>query len=88
MSYVNEFKCKERNFKTKDKGFLYSVFNACMCRRLIVSELLRPYVRINRLPNNALIQILLYGGKDFSIDVNKNILKLTLNFIHKTGQFN
>ena len=53
-----------------------------------VSELLRPYVRINSLPNNALIQILLYGDKDFSIDVNKNVLKLTLNFIHKTGRFN
>ena len=53
-----------------------------------VSELLRPYVRINSLPNNALIQILLYGDKDFSIDVNKNVLKLTLNFIDKTGRFN
>ena len=53
-----------------------------------VSELLRPYVRINSLPNNALIQILLYGDKDFSISVNKNVLKLTLNFIHKTGRFN
>ena len=53
-----------------------------------VSELLRPYVRISSLPNNAVVQILLYGDKDFSIDVNKNILKLTLNFIHKTGRFN
>ena len=53
-----------------------------------VSELLRPYVRMNSLPNNVLVQILLYGDKDFSIDVNKNVLKLTLNFIHKTARFN
>ena len=53
-----------------------------------VSELLRPYVRMNSLPNNVLVQILLYGDKDFSIDVDKNVLKLTLNFIHKTGRFN
>ena len=38
--------------------------------------------------NNVLVQILLYGDKDFSINVNKNVLKLTLNFIHKTGRFN
>ena len=53
-----------------------------------VSELLRPYVRINSLPNNALVQILLYGGKDLPTDINKNVLKSTLNFIHQTGRFN
>ena len=53
-----------------------------------VSELLRPYVRMNSPPNNKLGQILLYGDKDFPIDVNKNVLKLTLNLIHKTGRFN
>ena len=41
-----------------------------------VSELLRPFV---------LVQYLLYGNKELSDDVNKNMLKLTLNFIHKTG---
>ena len=53
-----------------------------------VSELLRPYVRINSLPNNALVQILLYGDKDLPTDINKNVLKSTLNFIHQTGRFN
>ena len=37
---------------------------------------------------HLLIQILLFGDKDFFIDVNENVLKLTLNFIQKTGQFN
>ena len=36
-----------------------------------VSELLRPDVRMNSIPNNVLVQILLYCDKDFSIDVNK-----------------
>ena len=53
-----------------------------------VSELLRPYVRINSLPNNALVQILLYGDKDLPTDINKNVLKSTLKFIHQTGRFN
>ena len=51
-----------------------------------VSELLRPFVQINTLPNNVLVQYLLYGNKELSDDVNKNLLKLTLNFIHKTGR--
>ena len=52
-----------------------------------VSELLRPYVRINSLPNNTLVQVLLYGDKDLPTDINKNVLKSTLNFIHQTGRF-
>ena len=36
-----------------------------------VSKLLRPYVQINSLPNNVLIQILLYGDNDLSMDVNR-----------------
>ena len=51
-----------------------------------VSELLRPFVQINTLPNNVLVQYLLYGNKELPDDVNKNLLKLTLNFIHKTGR--
>ena len=50
------------------------------------SELLRPFVRINTLPNNVLVQYLLYGNKELPDDVNKNLLELTLNFIHKTGR--
>ena len=49
-----------------------------------VSELLRPFVHINTLPDNVLVQCLLYGNKELPDDVNKNLLELTLNFIHKT----
>ena len=51
-----------------------------------VSELLRPFVQINTLPNNVLVQYLLYGNKELPDDVNKLLLELTLNFIHKTGR--
>ena len=50
-----------------------------------VSELLRPFVQINTLPNNVLVQYLLYGTK-VPDDVNRNLLELTLIFIHKTGR--
>ena len=52
-----------------------------------VSELLRPFAQINSLSDNVLTQILLYGNRDLSNEVNKSILELTLNFIHKTGRF-
>ena len=42
------------------------------------SELLRPFVQINTLPNNVLVQYLLYGNKELPDDVNKNLLELTL----------
>ena len=51
-----------------------------------VSELLRRFVQINTLPNNVLVQYLLYGNKELPDDVNKKLLELTLNFIHKTGR--
>ena len=49
-----------------------------------VSELLRTFVQIDTLPNNVLVQYLLYGNKELSNDINRNILERTLNFIHKT----
>ena len=52
-----------------------------------VSILLRPFAQINSFSNNALIQLLLYGDKDLSDDINRNILQLTKNFIYKTGRF-
>ena len=52
-----------------------------------VSQLVRPFVQINSLSNVVLIKLLLYGDKDLSDNMNKNILELTLNFIHKTGRF-
>ena len=39
------------------------------------------------LSNDALLQISLYGDKNFQDDLNKNVLLLTLRFIHRTGQF-
>ena len=34
-----------------------------------------------------LTQFLLYGDQDLSYDLNKNILKLSLRFIHETDRF-
>ena len=50
-----------------------------------VSELLRPFVQIETLPNNVLVQYLLYGNEELPNDVNRTILEHTLNFIHTTG---
>ena len=51
------------------------------------SELLRPVAQINSLLRNVLLQLLLFGDKDFPDDVNKIILQLTIDFIHNTGRF-
>ena len=52
-----------------------------------VSVLLQKFVEINSLPNAVLVQILLYGDKNLSNEINKSILELTLVFIHNTGRF-
>ena len=52
-----------------------------------ISQLLQPFVQINNLSNTVLIKLLLYGDKDLSDSINKSILQLTINFIHKTGRF-
>ena len=52
-----------------------------------VSVALRPFVEIDSLSNNVLVQLLLCGDKNLSSDVNRSILELTLDFIHKTGRF-
>ena len=52
-----------------------------------VIELLRPFVKVTNLSNNALTQLLLYGDKNLSDDLNSNILELTLSFIRLTGRF-
>ena len=51
-----------------------------------VFSLLRPYGYINS-SNNFLTKLLLYGDKGLSNDVNRDILQLTLQYIHKTGRF-
>ena len=50
-----------------------------------ILALLRPYGYVNN-SNEALVQVLLYGDKNFPNDLNKSILLLTLNFIHQTGR--
>ena len=51
-----------------------------------VFALVRPFGYTN-LQNNVLIQILLYGDQNLPNELNKNILLLTLQFIHKSGRF-
>ena len=48
--------------------------------------LLRPYGYIDP-SNKFLTELLLYGDKGLSNDVNRDILQLTLQYIHKTGRF-
>ena len=44
-------------------------------------------MQIANLSNDALTQLLLYGDKDLSYEVNRDILRLTLRFIRETGWF-
>ena len=50
-----------------------------------VSVALLPFVEINSLSNNVLVQRLLYDDENLSNDVNRRILELALDFIHKKG---
>ena len=52
-----------------------------------IVELLRPFIQITDLSNDSLTHLLLYGDQDLSNDLNRNILELTLRFIHETGRF-
>ena len=56
-------------------------------QRLNLLAGIRPFVQIKGLSNNILVEILLYGDKDFSDDVNKTILEFTIKFINETGRF-
>ena len=51
-----------------------------------VIALLRPFGYTN-LQNRFLMQILLYGNKRFPYEINRDILLLTLKFIHRSGCF-
>ena len=51
-----------------------------------IFALLRPLGYVD-LAHDFLLKLLLYGDKDFPDSVNRHILELTLNFIHKTGRF-
>ena len=63
-------------FETERRNLLAGVF-----------ELLQPYGYTN-LSNEVLTQLLLYGDKDLPNSLNRNILDLTLQYIHTTGRFN
>ena len=52
-----------------------------------IEGLLRPFVQIANLSNDALTELLLYGDKDLSHEVKGDILRLTLRFIRETGRF-
>ena len=50
-----------------------------------IYTLVRPYGYAN-LANDVLLQILLYGDKNFPNNLNSSILELTIRFIHSTGR--
>ena len=52
-----------------------------------IAKLLRPFVQVTNLSNYALTQLLLYGDQDLFYDLNKNIVELSLWFIHETCRF-
>ena len=48
--------------------------------------LIRPFSFAN-LPNESLTKLLLYVDIDLPLHINREILQLTLQFIHDTGRF-
>ena len=52
-----------------------------------IVELLQSFVQITDLSNDALMQCLLRGDQGFSHNLDRNILELTLRFIHETDRF-
>ena len=51
-----------------------------------VFSLLQPYGYIDP-SNKFLTELLLYGDKGLSNGINRDMLQLTLQYIHKTGRF-
>ena len=51
-----------------------------------VLSLVRAFGYIS-LSNKGLTQLLLYGGKDLTNELNRTIIELTLRYIHNTGRF-
>ena len=49
-----------------------------------ISVAVRPFVQLNILSNNDLMNLLLYGDEDLPSDINKRVLECTLNFIRET----
>ena len=53
-----------------------------------ISAVVRPFVQLNILSNNDLMNLLLYGDENLQSGINKRVLECTLNFIRETGRFN
>ena len=66
---------KKKSFDTQRRDLLAGVL-----------PLIRPFGLTNP-SNDVLTQLLMYGNKDFPDEINRNILELTLQFIHETGRF-
>ena len=61
---------------------------SCFCRKcLVILNHGANNILITDLSNDSLTQLLLYGDQDLSTELNRNILELTLRFIHDTGRF-
>ena len=81
---IHQMRCFKRSSVTQRLPLLLCHSFDILRRDLLtgVSNLLRPFAQINSFSNSALLQLLLYGDKDLSDDINKDILQLTLNFIN------
>ena len=86
---LNESAIFEKSFRRNVSSvFTYPSFDV-QRRHLLagVSVLLRQFVEINSLPNDVLVQILLYGDKNLPNEIKKIIFEMTLVFIHNAGRF-
>ena len=52
-----------------------------------IVELIRPFRQIIDLSNDSLTQLLSHCDQELSNELNRDILELTLHFIHETGRF-
>ena len=56
-----------------------------------IQDLQQTYVKDTiyyaNLANDVLLQILLYGDKNFPNNLDRSILELAIRFIHSTGRF-
>ena len=52
-----------------------------------VTDLQQPFVETKNVPGDLVVHLILYGDQNLTNDLNKNIIELTLRFIHETGRF-
>ncbi len=53
-----------------------------------VLDVSQPFSEVDKLSDNTFLQVLLCSDEKLQIDINRNILLLTLAFILQTGRFN